>query len=48
MELHARNIAAMAGADPSIADKIIDIMLKERKIRLDYAKELVEKLKRQI
>lgn len=48
MELHARNIAAMAGADPGMADKIIDIMLKERKIRLDYAKELVEKLKGQM
>ena len=47
MELHARNIAAMAGADPATADKIIEIMVKEKKVRLDYAKELVERFERQ-
>lgn len=45
MELHARNIAAMAGADPKIADKVIEIMVRDKKVRIDYAKELIEKFK---
>lgn len=45
MELHARNFAAMAGAGPEIADKVIEIMVRDKKVRIDYAKELVEKFK---
>ncbi len=45
MELHARNIAIAAGATGNEIDEIVDIMVKERKIRIDYAKELLKKLK---
>ncbi len=46
MELHARNVAITAGASPEEVDRIVEVMVKERKIRLDYAKELLEKLRR--
>ena len=45
MELHARNVAITAGAVGDEVDKIVDIMVKERKIRIDYAKELLKKLR---
>ncbi|HDJ89306.1 MAG TPA: hydroxymethylglutaryl-CoA reductase, degradative [Thermoprotei archaeon] len=44
MKLHARNIAIMAGAKGDLVDKVAEIMIRERKIRFDRAKELVEKL----
>jgi len=46
MTLHARNIASMAGATAEMADKVADIMVKERRVRMDRAKELVEELSR--
>jgi hydroxymethylglutaryl-CoA reductase len=42
MGLHARNIAVMAGAEGDLADKVAEIMVREKKIRLDYAKEILE------
>ena len=42
MELHARNLAIMAGATGDLVDKVAEIMIKEGKIRFDRAKELVE------
>ena len=44
MKLHARNIAVMAGAKGDLVDKVAEIMIREKKIRFDRAKELVEKL----
>ena len=41
MSLHARNIAAMAGAEGDAIDKVAAAMVKEKKVRLDRAKELV-------
>ena len=41
MSLHARNIAAMAGAEGDEVDRIAAIMVKEHTIRLDRAKELL-------
>ena len=41
MKLHARNIAATAGATGDLIDQIADQMVKERKIRIDRAKELL-------
>ncbi len=41
MSLHARNIAAMAGAQGDLIDIVADKMVAERKIRLDRARELV-------
>ncbi len=45
MELHARNIAISVGAKGEEVDRIVEIMVKERKIKMDYAKELLEKLR---
>ncbi len=42
MKLHARNLAVMAGATGELIDKVASIMIKERRIRFDRAKELVE------
>src|SRR5881396_1984555 len=41
MSLHARNIAAMAGAQGDLIDMVADKMVAERKIRLDRARELL-------
>ncbi|MEM1585997.1 MAG: hydroxymethylglutaryl-CoA reductase, degradative [Candidatus Bathyarchaeia archaeon] len=42
MELHARNLAIMAGATGKLIDIIAEQMIKERKIRMDRAKELLQ------
>ena len=44
MRLHARNVAAMAGATGDLIDKVADAMVKEKKVRIDRAKELLEEL----
>lgn len=47
MRLHARNLAATAGATGDLIDKIADKMIEEKRIRIDRAKELLaEYLKR--
>ena len=46
MRLHARNIAAMAGATGELIDKVAMRMVEERKIRVDRAKEILEELKK--
>ncbi len=42
MSLHARNIAVAAGATGELIDLVAERMVKERKIRMDRAKELIE------
>ncbi len=44
MKLHARNIAYMAGARGDLIDKIVGKMVKEKKIRLDFAKKLLDEM----
>ncbi|RLI33994.1 3-hydroxy-3-methylglutaryl-CoA reductase, partial [Candidatus Bathyarchaeota archaeon] len=44
MELHARNVAIMAGAKGELVDLIAERMVKERKIRLDRAQEILREL----
>ena len=44
MALHARNIAIAAGAEEKIVDLVAERMVKERKIRMDRAKELIKEL----
>jgi hydroxymethylglutaryl-CoA reductase len=44
MSLHARNIAIAAGAEEKLADLVAQRMVKERKIRMDRAKELIKEL----
>ena len=43
MKLHARNVAAHAGAKGELIDRIADIMVNEGKINAARAKELMEK-----
>ncbi len=44
MNLHAKNIAISAGATGDLIDKISEQMVKERAIRIDRAKELLDEL----
>ena len=44
MRLHARNLAAAAGAKNEQIDKIVQKMIEENNISLDKAKELVKKI----
>lgn len=45
MSLHARNIAVAAGATGKLIDFVAEKMVEEHKIRMDRAKELIEKHK---
>ena len=42
MELHARNLAVMAGATGELVDKVAEKMIKEGDISFKRAQELVE------
>jgi hydroxymethylglutaryl-CoA reductase len=44
MSLHARNIAITAGAKDEMIDLVAEQMIKEGKVRVDRAKELIAKL----
>jgi len=44
MSLHARNIAVAAGATGKLIDLVAERMVKERKVRMDRAKELIAEL----
>ena len=44
MSLHARNIAVAAGAKEELIDLVAERMVKERKVRMDRAKELIKEL----
>ncbi|MFQ6068380.1 MAG: hydroxymethylglutaryl-CoA reductase, degradative [Candidatus Bathyarchaeia archaeon] len=46
MRLHARNIAIAAGATDELIDIVSEQMVKERKIRMDRAKELLEQYRK--
>ena len=45
MSLHAKNIAVMAGAQGDEIDKIADQMVKEGKIKLDRAEEILKEIR---
>ncbi len=44
MELHARNIAVAAGATGELINTVAERMVKEKKIRMDRAKQLIKEL----
>lgn len=44
MSLHARNIAAMAGAEGEMIDQVAAAIVAEKKVRLDIAKEIVAEM----
>jgi len=46
MSLHARNIVASLGCPPELEAEVIDTIVRERKIRMDRAQEVIEELKR--
>ena len=47
MKLHARNVAASAGATGQLVDIVAQRMVEERKIRFDRAQELIKELSKQ-
>ncbi|HWR28035.1 MAG TPA: hydroxymethylglutaryl-CoA reductase, degradative [Candidatus Thermoplasmatota archaeon] len=46
MSLHAKNIAVMAGAQGNEIEKLAEQLVHDGKVKLDYAKELLEKIRR--
>ena len=42
MSLHARNVAIAAGAKGKMIDEIAKILVKEKKVRVDRARELLK------
>ena len=47
MSLHAKNIAVMAGAVGDEIDRVAEIMVREKCVRVDRAKEILEKLRKE-
>src|SRR3989454_696063 len=45
MSLHARNVAATVGAVGEEVDRVAEILVKERKVRMDRAKEVLADLR---
>jgi hydroxymethylglutaryl-CoA reductase len=45
MSLHARNIAATVGAVGDEVDRVVEVLVKERKVRMDRAKEVLTDLR---
>lgn len=45
MKLHARTIAAQAGADAEEVDKVAEILVKEKNFSEDFAREVLEKVR---
>ena len=46
MELHARNIAMMVGAVGDEVDKVVEILVREKKVRMDRAKEVLDEIRK--
>ena len=45
MSLHARNIAASVGAVDEEVDRVVEVLVKEHKVRMDRAKEVLAELR---
>ncbi len=45
MTLHAKNIAAMAGAEKDEIDRVAEILAKEKRIKVDSAREILKKMR---
>ncbi len=45
MKLHARNIALAAGATPEEVDRVVEKMIREKRISLERAKEILEEIR---
>jgi len=46
MALHSRNIAKLAGVPDELVEKVAEILIKDKKIRIDYAKEVLKTIKK--
>jgi len=46
MSLHAKNIVTSVGCPPELVDEVVRIIVSEKKIRMDRAKEVIEELRR--
>ncbi len=44
MKLHAKNIAQMAGAEGEMIDKVVEVLVREKAVRVDRAKEVLSEL----
>jgi len=45
MSLHARNIAATVGATGPEVDQVAEVLVRERKVRMDRAKEVLDEIR---
>jgi len=45
MVLHSRNIAKTAGVPDELIEKVANLLVKDKKIRVDYAKEILQRIK---
>jgi hydroxymethylglutaryl-CoA reductase len=46
MSLHAKNIVSSVGCPPELVDEVVRIIVAEKKVRMDRAKEVIEELKK--
>ena len=46
MSLHAKNIVNSVGCPPELVDEVVRIIVLEKKIRMDRAKEVIDELKK--
>jgi hydroxymethylglutaryl-CoA reductase len=46
MSLHARNVAATAGAKGELVDVVAERLVKEKNVKVERAKEILEELKK--
>ena len=44
MTLHSRNIAKLAGSPDELVEKVARKIVEDKKIRVDYAKEVLKKI----
>ena len=44
MALHSRNIAKSAGVPDDLIEEVAKKMIEEKKIRIDYAKEIMKEI----
>jgi len=44
MSLHARNVAIAAGAKGEMIDRVVEVLVREKKVRVDRAKEVLEEM----
>ena len=46
MSLHSRNIAKIAGVPDELIEKVSKIIVNDKKVRVDYAKEVLLKIQK--